>query len=240
MNEVMRLEGVSAGYGGHLAIEEVNLSVPRLGITALLGANGMGKTTLMRTVVGLLRAKRGDIFFDGRKISRLSCRGRIRSGLAYVPERGQVVQKLTVAENLTLGGLTLSRTGFDAASERTLLLFPALRPLWRTDCWRLSGGEQQMVAVGRALMQSPKLLLLDEPSLGLAPLVVSSLFATLRSLQATQEMSILVVEQNFRLAAKVAEQLYFMKKGRIVLRTDAAEASNPTKRDEILSAYLGA
>jgi branched-chain amino acid transport system ATP-binding protein len=240
MDEALRLDGLSAGYGSHLAIEDVSLSVRRSGTTALLGANGMGKTTLMRAVAGLLQARRGEVFLGGERVSRLSCRARIRNGLAYVPERGQVVQTLTVAENFTLGGLSVPRAAFNAACDRALTLFPALRPLWKSDCWRLSGGEQQMVAVGRALIRSPKVLLLDEPSLGLAPLVVANLFATLSTLQTEGGMSILVVEQNFRVAAKVAERLFFLKKGRIILQTDAADAADPGRREEILAAYLGA
>lgn len=240
MNEVLRIEGLSAGYGDYLAIEDIDLAVRPRTIAALLGANGMGKTTLLRAVAGLVKARAGEVLLADEPVTRTSCHARVRRGLAYVPERGQVVPRLTVQENLTLGGLSLSRAELGLAHERVLATFPALRPLWRTMCWKLSGGEQQMVAVGRALMQNPKLLMMDEPSLGLAPLLVAHLFEVLHSLQQTSELAILVVEQNFRLAAKVADQLYFIKKGRIVLKTDRAEIAGSHRHETILQAYLGA
>lgn len=239
MTELLRVEGVSVAYGQFVAVEQVDLGVPHNSTIGLLGANGVGKSTVMRTVAGLLEPQSGRIVLDGDDVVRLSARKRMRRGIAYVPEGGQVVHNLSVRENLVLGGFHLPRAELEISIERVLAVFPAIRDLLRTESWRLSGGEQQMVAVARALMSSPRLLLMDEPSLGLAPVLVGRLFENLMALRQAGKISIVLVEQNFRLATRVAEYLYFMKKGRIVLHGKTEEILGGGSAQQVIDTYLG-
>lgn len=238
-NNLLQVEGLCVAYGRLVAVESLDLAVPVDTTVALLGPNGVGKSTAMRAVAGLLRPEKGRIVFGGEDVTHHSCRQRARAGISYIPEGGAVVHALTVRENLVLGGFHLRRQALAGEMERVFELFPALKPLAKTESWRLSGGEQQMVAVGRALMARPKLLLMDEPSLGLAPLLVTRLFEGLADLRRSGALAIVLVEQNFRLAARVTEYLYFMRKGRIVREGPTADIVSVGNQRDLIETYLG-
>jgi ABC-type branched-subunit amino acid transport system ATPase component len=237
--ELLRLTDVVATYrGGAIrALEGVSLTVGRASIVALLGANGAGKTTVIRTVTGLLgmnggRLNSGSIVFDGRRIDSRSPSARVALGLSQVMEGRRVFADLTVDENLQAGAFAIrDKRRRKESYERVLTLFPALGDMRGRVAGYLSGGEQQMLAIGRALMQSPKLLLLDEPSLGLAPLIVQRIGETLREINAAGT-SILLVEQNTALALSISDHAYVLEHGRVErsgpsqeLRQDASIAA---------------
>ena len=239
-NDLLQVEGLRVAYGSLVAVEGLDLAVPADGIVGLLGPNGVGKSTAMRAVAGLLRPQQGRILFAGEDVTGHSCRQRARAGISYIPEGGAVVHALSVRENLVLGGFHLGRRALALELERVFELFPALLPLAKTESWRLSGGEQQMVAVGRALMSRPRLLLMDEPSLGLAPLLVARLFERLAELRRSGSLAIVLVEQNFRLAARVTGYLYFMRKGRIVRAGPTQDIVGSGSQRDLIDTYLGA
>jgi ABC-type branched-subunit amino acid transport system ATPase component len=237
--ELLRLIDIVATYrGGAIrALESVSLTVGRASIVALLGANGAGKTTVIRTTTGLLgmnggKLNSGSIVFDGRRIDGRSPSARVTLGLSQVMEGRRVFADLTVDENLQAGGFTVrDKRRRKESYERVLALFPPLRDLRGRVAGYLSGGEQQMLAIGRALMQRPKLLLLDEPSLGLAPLIVQRIGETLREINAAGT-SILLVEQNTALALSISDYAYVLEHGRVArsgpsqdLRQDASIAA---------------
>ena len=236
---VLRLRNVESGYGGLKVLRHVSLHVGRGEIVSIIGANGAGKTTLLRTIVGLLRARAGEIFFEDRDITSARTEAIARGGCALVPEGRQVFAPMTVHENLLLGATARPRRKAGARVEedlaRVFALFPRLQERTRQLAGTLSGGEQQMLALGRALMARPTLILLDEPSMGLAPLVVKEIFAIIRHLR-DEGNTVLLVEQNARAALKIANRGYVLENGRIILEESAE--SLLANRD-VERAYLG-
>jgi branched-chain amino acid transport system ATP-binding protein len=219
---LLRLRGVSAFYGPAQALFDVDLEVHRGEVVCLLGGNASGKSTAMKTIIGTLPVARGEIEFDGQRIERWPPGARVRAGLAIVPEARRIFPEMSVRENLEMGAFT--RTDPLAVAqdlERVLTLFPRLGERLRQDGGTLSGGEQQMLAMGRALMARPSLIIMDEPSMGLAPVLVESVFELIAETNALG-ITVFMVEQNATLALAFADRGYVIQNGRIVL-TDAAE-----------------
>ena len=235
---MLEVEKLCAAYGPVQVLHDVSLTIGDGEIVALLGANGAGKTTLLRTLSGLHRERAGTIRFDGTLFGRMGVERRVRCGLAHAPEGRHVFPGLTVRENLEVAATPWRRWGQSTAGDlaRVFALFPRLEERAAQLAWSLSGGEQQMLAIGRAVMARPKMLLLDEPSLGLAPLLAEEVYARIRDI-ATGHLTILVVEQNTVLALGVANRAYVLENGRIVLDGPAdALARDP----RVAEAYLGA
>lgn len=204
------IEGLVAGYGGGVVLDDLSLTVAPGESVALLGRNGVGKTTLLRTIMGLNQPKRGAISFDGLRIDKREPFEIARAGLGYVPQGREIFQELTVDENLLLGNLKA------ATADEVYSIFPALAEKRRTHGGRLSGGQQQQLAIGRALMGKPKLLLLDEPSEGIQPSVVGELSAILLRIIGESGMGLVLVEQNIEMALSLADRVDFFDSGRIV------------------------
>jgi branched-chain amino acid transport system ATP-binding protein len=237
MTELLCVESLTAGYGGVPVLHGVDLRVPEGTICAVLGANGAGKTTLLRTLSGMVRPQGGRILLDGADLRGVAVEQLIHRGLAHVPEGRGVIDELTVEENLWLGGLfRADRRALRGPLREVYDLFPALEARRRFAGHQLSGGERQMLALGRALVARPRLLLLDEPSLGLAPLVVAQIMALLRRLRDETGLTVLLVEQNVRSALSVADSAVVMAQGRVV----AADRAGALAGDDALRhAYLG-
>jgi branched-chain amino acid transport system ATP-binding protein len=232
---MLAVEHLDVSYGPVRALQDVSFHVAPGSITAVLGANGAGKTSLLRTLSGLVRPRGGRMNLDGHDLSRLAAEEIVRQGLAHVPEGRGVIAELTVEENLRLGALA-RRVPIDAALAEVLELFPRLEERRTQAAHTLSGGERQMLVVGRALMARPRLLLLDEPSLGLAPRVTAQLMALLRRLRDESGLTVLLVEQNARSALSVADHGIVLNLGRVV----AAGKPEELAADEGLRhAYLG-
>jgi branched-chain amino acid transport system ATP-binding protein len=225
---MLRLEGLTAAYGPVVALDDVSLDVAEGEIATVLGANGAGKTTLLRTISGLVRARSGRVLLDGREIGEAKVEEIVRLGVAHVPEGRGVIAELTVEENLRLGGLW--RRTRDAGD--VFDLFPRLQERLAQPASTLSGGERQMLVIGRALMARPRLLLLDEPSLGLAPRVTAQIMGLLRDLRERTGLTVVLVEQNARSALSVADRAIVLALGRVV-------ASEETLDDQLRHAYLG-
>lgn len=232
---MLTIENLTAGYDGITALRGVSLDVTPGEMVALIGPNGAGKTTLLNSISGLV-AHQGKVTFDGEDLSGTKAHRVSRMGLLHVPEGRRVMAEMSVAENLLLGGLTLSGRTPTHTLDDVYALFPRL--LERKDqlSGTLSGGEQQMLAIGRALMGAPRMLLLDEPSLGLAPVIVTQVFRALKQLNA-DGMTILLVEQNARLALSVTHRAFVLERGRIATSGDSAAMA---KDPEIISHYLSA
>jgi branched-chain amino acid transport system ATP-binding protein len=233
---LLSVRGVTAYYGHVKALKGVDVDVNDGEIVALIGANGAGKSTLMMTVCGNPRARDGQILFAGRDITRLPTHEIARLKLAQAPEGRRIFPRMTVLENLQMGALVAEPAEFGGDLERVLALFPRLRQRLHQRGGTLSGGEQQMLAVARALMLRPRLLLLDEPSLGLAPLVVREIFRIVRTINREERVSVLLVEQNAALALGLADHAYLMETGRVVMSGPAAELR---QNEAIRRAYLG-
>jgi branched-chain amino acid transport system ATP-binding protein len=233
---LLEIKNVSVKYGGIEALRDVNLTIYPGEVVTLLGANGAGKSTTLRTISRLTPANGGQIRFDGLEITRLRPDEIVRLGIAHAPEGRRVLTRLTVEDNLELGAYTRrQRDEIAADMQRQFDLFPRLAERRHQQAGTLSGGEQQMLAIARALMSRPRLLLLDEPSLGLAPVIVRSIFATIRALR-TSGMTILLVEQNARLALQTADRGYVLETGRIIIEGAASELAHD---ERIKRAYLG-
>ncbi|MDT4900216.1 MAG: branched-chain amino acid transport system ATP-binding protein [Pseudonocardiales bacterium] len=221
-------------YGTIAALKGISFTVGEGEIVALLGANGAGKTTTQKTVSGMLRPSAGSITYGGRRIDGIPAHELIRLGICHVPEGRHVFPRMTVAENLDMGAFRFKRVD-QADLERVLELFPRLRERFRQQAGTLSGGEQQMLAIGRALMGKPKLLLLDEPSMGLAPLIVAQIFDIIREINSTG-VTVLLVEQNAAQALALANRGYVLETGDIVLQGTGTDL---LADDRIRAAYLG-
>ncbi|HEV2357379.1 MAG TPA: ABC transporter ATP-binding protein [bacterium] len=233
---MLTLTRVAAGYGDVPVLWDVTVEVRAGELVALVGANGAGKTTTLRTIAGLLRARRGEVRFDGRRIDRLAAHAVVGLGIALVPEGRQLFGSMTVEENLLTGSfLSRTRAARRTNLERVYDAFPVLRDRRGQDAGILSGGEQQMLAIGRALMSEPRLLMLDEPSLGLAPTVVDNVFEVIERVRRAG-LTVLLVEQNVQRALDLADRAYVLENGRIVLDgPGAALLENP----DVRRAYLG-
>lgn len=231
---MLSVAGLQVHYGVIQAVKGIDLTLVRGRITALLGANGAGKSTTLLTLSGLLRSSAGSILFEGVELTRLSPHQIVELGLVQVPEGREILTTLSVRENLLLGAYR-RRDKIATDLENVLNLFPRLRERLNGAAGNLSGGEQQMLAIARALMSRPRLLLLDEPSMGLAPLLVREIFKILRVLN-EQGLTILLVEQNVRQALQVADFAYVMENGAIVLVGPSAELLDDPK---VVDAYLG-
>jgi branched-chain amino acid transport system ATP-binding protein len=234
MSALLRMESVAANYGAVQALLDVSIQVDQGEIVTLIGANGAGKSTLLMTLCGDPRARAGSISFDGDDITSLPTHAIMRRGIAQAPEGRRVFPRMTVRENLMMGAEALGQPGDEL--PRVLALFPRLEERIAQRAGTLSGGEQQMLAIGRALMSKPRLLLLDEPSLGLAPLVVKQIFGAIRQLNAEAGVTVLLVEQNANLALRLAHRGYVLVNGRITMAGSGAEL---LAREEIRDAYLG-
>ena len=232
---LLSVRGVKTFYGRVMALKGVDMDVNEGEIVTLIGANGAGKSTLMMTVCGNPRAREGSIAFDGRDITRLPTHEIARLKLAQAPEGRRIFSRMTVLENLQMGATTAEAPEFAADLERVLTMFPRLKQRLTQRGGTLSGGEQQMLAIARALMARPRLLLLDEPSLGLAPLVVRQIFDAIKALNAEDGLTVFLVEQNAYHALKLAHRGYVMVNGLITLTGTGREL---LERPEIKSAYL--
>jgi branched-chain amino acid transport system ATP-binding protein len=239
VTHLLRTTGLSVRYGALSAVRGIDIEVGSGAVVALLGANGAGKSTILKAIAGLAAAQ-GDIVFDGQPIGALSTRQRVQRGIVYVPEGREIVATLSIGENLTLGGYHLDRRTRRDRLDMVLGLFPEIAGRVRSPAWMLSGGEQQMLAIGRALMAGPRLLLLDEPSLGLAPLLVKRVFERLDTIRRMSALSVILVEQNFRMTMQLADDVYFLRSGGIVGHRGAAELRGPAAREEAIASYLGA
>jgi len=238
---MLKIKNVNAYYGKVHALKNVSLHLNRSEIVTLIGANGAGKTTLLNTLSALIPAASGEILLEGKGITGLAADRVVSLGLSQVPEGRQVFNPLTVEENLELGAYLRYRAGgqkseIAADLERMFQMFPRLKERRRQAAGTLSGGEQQMLAIGRALMARPKLLLLDEPSMGLAPLVVQDIFRVIVRLREEEGTTILLVEQNARAALKVADRGYVLETGKVILEGKGAEL---LENKDVQRAYLG-
>ena len=235
-SNLLQIEDVAVYHGGIQALKNVSLHVQAGELLAIIGANGAGKTTLLRTVSGVLRVRSGSIRFEDRELTRLSPYQIVHLGIAHSPEGRQLFGGLTTIENLRLGAVQRKdRAAIDQDVEYVYGLFPVLKERRLQRAGTLSGGEQQMLAIGRALMARPRLLLLDEPSLGLAPLLVERIFEVIARLK-MERVTLLLVEQNARMALEVADRAYVMETGHVTLEGPASElAANPA----VERAYLG-
>ncbi len=234
---MLEIKDLSVSYGAINALHGISLSVKAGSIVTLIGANGAGKTTTLKTISGLLKPKSGEAFYDGKNILHLPPHQIVKLGLSHVPEGRMIFANLTVRENLQMGAY-LQRDKKIVAADLDLVFvtFPRLKEREQQIAGTLSGGEQQMLAIGRALMSRPKLLLLDEPSLGLAPLLVKTIFEKIVEINRLQGLTILLVEQNANLALGISNFGYVLETGRITLQGDSASLrQNP----QVKSAYLG-
>jgi branched-chain amino acid transport system ATP-binding protein len=235
MTALLSVRGVKTFYGSIMALKGVDLEVNAGEIVTLIGANGAGKSTLMMTICGSLRAREGTIVFDGCDITRLATHEIVRARIAQAPEGRRIFPRMTVFENLQMGAQVAGSDHFAEDMKRAFALFPVLEKRQAQRGGTLSGGEQQMLSIARALMSRPRLLLLDEPSLGLGPMVVRQIFAAIRDLNAREALTIFLVEQNANHALRLAHRGYVMVNGRITLQGSGREL---LARPEVRAAYL--
>jgi branched-chain amino acid transport system ATP-binding protein len=231
---LLRVDDIEVRYGNIRALKGVSFEVGEGEIVALLGANGAGKTTTQKTVSGMLRPSLGSIVYDGMRIDGIPAHDLIRLGICHVPEGRHVFPRMTVAENLEMGAFRFKNVDQNEL-ERVLVMFPRLRERYKQQSGSLSGGEQQMLAIGRALMGKPRLLLLDEPSMGLAPLIVAQIFDIIRQVN-SEGVTVLLVEQNAAQALGLANRGYVLETGEIVLEGTGADL---LADDRVRAAYLG-
>jgi len=232
---MLTVNNMNVYYGNIYAVKDVSFFVKPGEIVTLIGANGAGKSTILKTVSGLLRSKTGSMSFLDQEIGGLAPHVIVREGLAHVPEGRRIFLQMTVQENLEMGNYTQPTRTMDERMEYVFVRFPRLKERIKQQAGTLSGGEQQMLAMGRALMSSPKLLMLDEPSMGLAPLLVEQIFEIIRELRASG-VTILLVEQNAHMALSIADRGYVLETGRIV---NSASAAALLANDDVRRAYLG-
>ena len=232
---MLDVKDINVYYGAIHAVRNVNLTVNAGEIVSIIGANGAGKSTILKTLVGLLRSKTGDIFFEGQSIAKLSPAGIVQQGIALVPEGRRVFPRMSVEDNLLLGAYARKDKEVSRDINRIYEMFPRLAERKKQNAGTLSGGEQQMLATGRGMMSRPRLLLLDEPSMGLAPLLVHQIFETILDIN-EQGTTILLVEQNAHMALSIADRGYVLETGAVVLTGEAEELID---NDEVRCAYLG-
>ncbi len=236
MGTMLTINDINVFYGAIHAIKGVSLEVNEGEIVTLIGANGAGKSTILRTISGLLKPKTGSIQFEGQEIAGMPAHEIVKTGISQVPEGRRIFAEMTVLENLELGAFTRKdKDGIKADMELVFDCFPRLKERIGQLAGTLSGGEQQMLAMGRALMSRPRLLLLDEPSMGLAPLLIKEIFAIIQDINKTGT-TVLLVEQNANMALSIAHRAYVLETGRITLSGDAKELA---ASDEVRKAYLG-
>ena len=235
MSEILKLNGVKMSYGPIAALKGVDLSVGEGQIVALLGANGAGKTTALKVISGLLKPTAGEIIFNGKNIAGKQAYKIAKAGIMQSPEGRHVLVGLTVEENLRVGGYQVSKAQLQENFKRVYELFPRLKERAKQQSSTLSGGEQQMLAIGRALMGSPKILLLDEPSLGLAPLLIKEIFKTLEKIK-EEGTTILIVEQNALATLKIADYAYVLELGKISMH---GKAEDLMRDKRLVESYLG-
>lgn len=233
---MLKLENVSTFYGAIQALNDVSVEVNQGEIVTLIGANGAGKTTMLMTVCGNPRARSGTITFEGEDITQLDTHAIMQRGIAISPEGRRVFPDLTVAENLGMGGFFLDRRQTADSLEHVYELFPRLKERAGQRAGTMSGGEQQMLAIGRALMSRPRLLLLDEPTLGLAPLIIAQIFDIIRTIR-EEGVTVFLVEQNANKALQIADRGYVLETGQVVLADTGAKL---LLNDDVRKAYLGA
>ena len=236
MPALLEAKGLHAAYGETKVLHGLDFVVQEGGVTTLLGANGAGKTTTLRAICGMLRVQ-GEITFAGKSLVGMATEDIVRLGIAHVPDGRGTFMELTVEANMKLGAYTRNDRGVAGDFERMFGYFPRLKERFRQQAGTLSGGEQQMLAIARALLLRPKLLLLDEPSVGLAPLIVREIFDIMRRIRAEENVSMLLVEQNTSMALAFADYAYLLETGRIVVSGPAADIG---KDESIRRAYLGA
>jgi branched-chain amino acid transport system ATP-binding protein len=232
---LLSVRGVETYYGNIIALRGVDLDVHEGEVVTLIGANGAGKSTLMMTICGNPQARNGEIIYDGEDITRLPTHEIVSRSIAQSPEGRRIFPRMSVLENLQMGAAINGQATFDEDLERIFALFPVLKARQSQRGGTLSGGEQQMLAIGRALMSRPRLLLMDEPSLGLAPMIVKQIFSVVRDLNQSQGLTVLLVEQNAFHALRLAHRGYVMVNGRITMSGTGAEL---LAREEVRSAYL--
>ena len=232
---MLELSNVSTYYGAIQALDKVSVRVNEGEIVTLIGANGAGKTTLLMTVCGSPRASGGSIVFEGKNITDLPTHQIMRNGMALSPEGRRVFPDLSVSENLKMGGFFLSKNEIAEGEEHVYELFPRLKERMHQRAGTMSGGEQQMLAIGRALMTKPRLLLLDEPTLGLAPLIIAQIFEIIKTIR-DEGVTVFLVEQNANQALQVADRAYVLGTGKVVMEDTGA---NLLSNDAVRKAYLG-
>ena len=232
---MLEVQNINVYYGNIHAIRDISFSVQDGEIVTLIGANGAGKSTILKSISGLLRSKTGDILFDGKSIKSTAPHKIVAQGLAHVPEGRRIFLQMTVEENLDMGAFTAPSTTYDDSLANVFERFPRLKERRRQIAGTLSGGEQQMLAMGRALMSHPRLMMLDEPSMGLAPILVEQIFDIIQELNRAGT-TILLVEQNAQMALSIANRGYVLETGQIVLHAPANELLT---NDAVQKAYLG-
>ncbi|MCI6854444.1 MAG: ABC transporter ATP-binding protein [Firmicutes bacterium] len=233
---MLEVRDLEVNYGSINAIKKISFDVNEGEVIALIGANGAGKTTTLHTITGLLKAKSGSVMFEGKELLKTPPHKIVEMGMAHVPEGRRIFQQLTVYKNLTLGAFTRKdKASIDETLQMVYNKFPRLEERKKQVAGTLSGGEQQMLAMGRALMSKPKIVLMDEPSMGLSPLFVSEVFKIIEEIRASGT-TVLLVEQNAKKALEIADRAYVLETGRIVLSGDAKDLMND---DSVKKAYLG-
>ena len=234
---LLTLSNVEAGYGAIRALRGISIEVDKGSIVTLLGANGAGKSTTLKAISGMVKPSGGSIRYDGNSIAGKTPNQIVKMGVAQVPEGRRIFKDLTVTENLRMGSyIRKDKGGIESDLDMVFKLFPVLKDRWKQLGGSLSGGEQQMLAIGRGLMARPKLLLLDEPSLGLAPILVSEIFETIRRINTENGTTLLIVEQNANVAMKNSNFGYVLEVGRIAVKGETTELLN---KREVINSYLG-
>lgn len=235
--DALHLDSVSVSYGKVAAVEAVNLAIDSAGVTALVGSNGAGKSTIMKAVSGLLPIRGGSVTLFGERIDKLEPDDRVRRGLVLVPEGRRLFRRMSVADNLLMGAfLRTDKKSIETDLQSVLELLPDLIPKLGALAGQLSGGQQQMVAVGRALMAKPKVLMLDEPTIGLAPLIVKTIMQVLKTVAAEHGVGVLLVEQNAEIALDIAKRAYIIERGAITMEGEAEALKHDPR---VIAAYLG-
>ncbi len=235
MAKLLTVNDINVYYGAIHAIKGISLDVEEGEIVTLIGANGAGKSTTLKTISGIMRPKTGSIEFDGRDITKVPAHKIVEMGLSQVPEGRRIFMQMTVKENLEMGAFTAPKGSIEESLENVYKHFPRLKERYKQIAGTLSGGELQMLAMGRALMSRPKLMMLDEPSMGLAPVLVEDIFEIIHNLHEAGT-TILLVEQNARMALSIADRAYVLETGNVTLSGDAKELMN---NDSVRKAYLG-